>query len=84
MKLTELKIARRNSWDDNPVNNPLVCTVKLSGEKAIIETALNDDDLQRMIDLVQSIVADAAKRNVDAFVSEVRQVEAAKAQAVLA
>ena len=50
-----------------------------------METVLSDDDLNRVLDLVQSIVADAAERNVAAFVNAVRKkVKADKQPALIA
>lgn len=76
MKLTELKIAPKNSWQAAGVNNPVICTVKLTSETATVETVLTDEQIQRVLDLVQHIVADAARRNVAEFVASVRQIEA--------
>lgn len=76
MKLTELKIAAANSWAKISADNPLVCSVKLSSDKAIVETALSDDDTRQVLRLVQRLVADAAARNVAAFVDEVTAIEA--------
>ena len=78
MKLTELKIAPKSSWQDVSSTNPLVCTVKLSSETATVQTALHDDQVQQVLALVQHIVAEAAQRNVAAFVSQVTAIEAPK------
>jgi hypothetical protein len=78
MKLTELTIQARNKYLDLSANNPLVCTVKLSSDKAIVETALHADQINQVLALVQGIVADAAKRNVDEFVSQVAAIEGPK------
>ena len=75
MKLTQLVIGPKEPWNSN---SPCVCTVKLASETATVETILSHDDMQRMLDLVQSIVADAAERNVAAFVGAIRTVEADK------
>jgi hypothetical protein len=76
MKLTELKIAPKSSWSAVSNSNPMICTVKLSSETATVETVLTDDEIHRVLDLVQHIVADAARRNVAEFVASVRQIEA--------
>lgn len=79
MRLTELKIAPTRSWDQMGNDNPLVCTVKLSSEKATVETVLHPDQVQQVLALVQNIVADAAQRNVADFVSQVTAIEGPKA-----
>jgi hypothetical protein len=56
-------------------DNPLVCTVKLSSETAVVETLLHDDQIEQILMLVQGIVAEAAQRNVAAFVSQVLAIE---------
>ena len=76
MKITELKIAPKRSYALHGEDNPLVCTVKLSSDDATVETVLNDDDMHQMLRLVQRLVADAAARNIDAFVDEVTALEA--------
>jgi hypothetical protein len=81
MKIAELKIAPRQTWSPVSQINPLVCTVKLKGENAIVETVLSEDDMMRMIYLVQGIVADAAKRNVDDFVRQVTSIDATQIDA---
>jgi hypothetical protein len=78
MKLTELKIAPTRSWDRPGDKNPLICTVKLSSETATVETALHPDQVQQLLLLVQKIVAEAAQRNVAAFVQQVTAIEATK------
>jgi hypothetical protein len=78
MQLTELKISARNQYRELSAKNPLVCSVKLSSEKAIVETVLHPDQLHQVLLLVQGIVADAAKRNVDEFVSQVTAIEGPK------
>ena len=78
MQLTELTIQARNRYRDLSADNPLVCTVKLSSEKAIVETALHPDQVHQVLALVQGIVAEAAKRNVDEFVSQVTAIEGPK------
>lgn len=83
MQLTELTIKARHSWEEVGESNPLICTVKLSSEKARVETALSDADAQKMLDLIQGIVADAAKRNIDEFCAAVSQVEAQKGDIAL-
>lgn len=75
MKLTELKIAARYSWTPVGTDNPLVCTVKLSSDDATVETTLHDDQVRQVLALVQHIVAEAAQRNVAAFVSQVTAIE---------
>jgi hypothetical protein len=75
MKITELKIAPRSSWQMVGSENPLVCTVKLAGESTVVETVLHDDHVRQVLMLVQGIVADAAQRNVAAFVSQVMAIE---------
>lgn len=79
MQLTELKIAPTRHWDKLGDDNPLVCTVKLSSEKATVETMLYPDQVQQVLALVQTIVADAAQRNVADFVSQVTAIEGPKA-----
>ncbi len=78
MKITELKIAPKRTWDAVSESNPLVCTVKLASETATVETALHDDQVHQVLLLVQSIVAEAAHRNVAEFVSQVTSIEAPK------
>lgn len=78
MRLTELKIAPTHSWDRPSDENPLICTVKLSSEKATVETVLHPDQVQQVLSLVQSIVAEAAQRNVADFVSQVTAIEGPK------
>jgi hypothetical protein len=75
MKITELKISPKLSWHPVGSDNPLVCTVKLAGENAVVETALHDDHVRQVLMLVQGVVADAAQRNVAAFVSQVMAIE---------
>ncbi len=75
MKITELKIAPKSSWSAVGSDNPLVCTVKLASENAVVETVLHDDQIRQVLMLVQGIVADAAQRNVAAFVSQVMAIE---------
>lgn len=76
MKLTELKIAPKHSWQVAGRDNPVICTVRLQSETATVETILNDEQIQRVLDLVQHIVAEAARKNVAEFVASVRQLEA--------
>ena len=78
MKLTELKIAPKRGWEMVSNDNPLVCTVKLASDTATVETALHEDQVRQVLALVQSIVAEAAHRNVAAFVSQVTAIEAQK------
>ena len=78
MKLTELKIAPKRGWEIVSNDNPLVCTVKLASESATVETALHEDQVRQVLALVQNIVAEAAQRNVAAFVSQVTAIEAQK------
>lgn len=75
MKITQLTIGPRNSWD---AKSPTICTVKIASEAATVETVLNDDDLNRILDLVQGIVAEAGARNMAAFVDAVRTIDADK------
>jgi hypothetical protein len=75
MKITELKIAPKNTWMPLGDANPLVCTVKLASENAVVETVLHDDHVMQVLLLVQGIVAEAAQRNVAAFVSQVLAIE---------
>ena len=75
MKITELKIAPKSSWQMVGRDNPMVCTVKLASENAVVETVLHDDQIRQVLMLVQGIVADAAQRNVAAFVSQVMAIE---------
>ena len=78
MKLTELRIAPKHSWEGVSDKNPLVCTVKLSSETATVETVLHEDQVQQVLALVQHIVAEAAQRNVAAFAAQVTAIEAPK------
>lgn len=78
MKLTELRIAPKRSWYMASNDNPLVCTVKLASETATVETELHEDQVRQVLALVQNIVAEAAQRNVAAFVSQVTAIEAQK------
>ena len=78
MKLTELRIAPKRGWENVSTSNPLVCTVKLASESATVETALHEDQVRQVLALVQNIVAEAAQRNVAAFVSQVTAIEAQK------
>jgi len=78
MKITELKIAPKHTWQKVSNDNPLVCTVKLESETATVETALHEDQVRQVLALVQSIVAEAATRNVEAFASHVTAIEAQK------
>lgn len=75
MKLTELKIGPQHAWKAQGIENPVICTVKLSSETATVETILTNDQIQRVLDLVQHIVAEAARKNVADFVASVRQIE---------
>lgn len=75
MKITELKIAPKAPWDVVGRNNPLVCTVKLSSKDVVVETLLHDDQIKQVLMLIQGIVAEAAERNVAAFVSQVLAIE---------
>ena len=81
MKITKLVIGPRANWDPK---SETICTIQLASEKATVETVLSDDDLNRVLDLVQSIVADAAERNVAEFVNAIRQVEADKQTILIA
>lgn len=78
MKLTQLTIGPKHAWNIASKENPVICTVKLSSENATVETVLNDEQIQRVLDLVQNIVAEAARKNVAEFVASVRQIEAPK------
>lgn len=78
MRLTELKIGPQHGWKAAGLDNPVICTVKLSSETATVETILTDDQIQRVLDLVQHIVAEAARKNVADFVASLRQIEAPK------
>jgi len=79
MKLTKLEIAPKSSWQPVSASNPLVCTVKLSSDAATVETVLHDDQIAQVLALVQHIVAEAAHRNVAAFVAQITAIEAQKA-----
>lgn len=81
MKLTQLTIGPKHTWSPASKDNPVICTVKLSSENATVETVLNDEQIQRVLDLVQHIVAEAARRNVAEFVASVRQLEVPKVSA---
>ena len=78
MKLTELKIAPKRGLEMVSNDNPLVCTVKITSDTATVETALHEDQVRQVLALVQRIVAEAAQRNVAAFVSQVTAIEAHK------
>jgi hypothetical protein len=41
----------------------------------VVETLLHDDQIEQILMLVQGIVAEAAQRNVAAFVSQVLAIE---------
>ena len=84
MKITGITIQPRHSWEGVTEKNPLRATVKLSSDNATVETVLNDDDCQRLLDLVQDIIADAAERNVREFVQAVRAIPAEKQVAIAA
>ena len=75
MHLTSLTIEPRNRYRTNDEQNPMVCTVKLASEKATVETVLSDEQVLQVLRLVQGIVADAAKRNVDDFVAQAQMVQ---------
>lgn len=75
MKLTELRIAPKSDWSKVGPDNPMICTVKLNSENATVQTVLSDEQVQRVIALVQGIVAEAARVNVAAFVASVNQIE---------
>lgn len=75
MKLTELKIGPKHSWASPSPENPIICTVKLSSEHATVETVLSEDQVQKVLALVQGIVAEAAKRNVADFVAQAQMIE---------
>lgn len=75
MKLTKLTIGPKNAWD---AASPTICTVQLASESATVETMLNSNDLNRILDLVQGIVAEAGARNMAEFVSAVRAIEGDK------
>jgi len=75
MKITELKIAPKVPWEVVGRNNPLVCTVKLSSTDVVVQTVLHEDQIEQILMLVQGIVAEAAQRNVAAFVSQVLAIE---------
>lgn len=79
MKLTELRIGPKTSWD---MKSPMVCTVKLSSDHATVETILSDDQIQAVLRLVQGIVADAAARNVADFVAQVGAISASAVPAI--
>jgi len=78
MKLTQLTIGPKHTWSAVSKENPVICTVKLSSENATVETVLNDEQIQRVLDLVQHIVAEAARKNVAEFVASIQQIEAPK------
>ena len=80
MKITELKIAPKRTWDTVSNDNPLVCTVKLESafQTTTVETTLHKDKMRQIMELVQSTVSEAATRNVAAFASKVTAIEAQK------
>jgi hypothetical protein len=41
----------------------------------VVETLLHDDQIKQVLMLIQGIVAEAAQRNVAAFVSQVLAIE---------
>lgn len=75
MKITELKIAPKSRWASASEDNPTICTVKLESETATVETVLSEEQVRRVLMLVQDIVAEAAERNVKEFVAAVSQIE---------
>lgn len=84
MKITELKIAPSQSWQDPSASNPMVCVVKLKSDKATVETVLSEDQMHQVLMLVKQIVAEAAAKNVADFVAAVSQVEADSVRGLLA
>jgi hypothetical protein len=58
MKLTELKIAPRHSWSKISASNPMVCSVKLESEGAIVESAIPPEEVEKIIALVSQIVSE--------------------------
>lgn len=83
MKLTELKISRRSAWSAAGPGNPLVCTVKLESERAVVETVLSEEDTAALLKMVQRTVADSAAQNIAAFVEHVGAIEAAQDRGAL-
>ena len=71
MKISEIKIAPIHTWQDLSIENPLKATVKLKSDETSVETVLDDCDMNDLLDLVQHIIARAAKRNIDNFVAMV-------------
>ena len=79
MKLTELKIAPRHSWSKVSASNPMVCSVKLESEGAIVESAIPPEEVEKIIALVSQIVTKSVAKNVADFISQVTAVEASAA-----
>jgi len=79
MKLTELKIAPRHSWSQISASNPMVCSVKLESEGAIVESAIPSGEVEKIIALVSQIVTKSVAKNIADFVAEVTAVEASAA-----
>jgi len=66
-ELTNLTIAPKHSWRVADTDNPLICTIKLHSEHAIVETVLSDEDMESILSLVSHLVSEAAVRNVAEF-----------------
>ena len=71
MKVSEINIAPVNQWRELSEENPLRASVKLLSDKTTVETVLDNDDMEELLELVEHIVARAAKRNVEQFVAAV-------------
>lgn len=82
MKITELKIAPVTRWERASEQNPMRCTVKLESKDTVVETVLSADQMDRVLDLVRNIVAEAAKTNVDAFCALAEQIDHAPVTAL--
>ncbi len=79
MKLTELKIAPRKSWAKVGADNPMICSVKLQSDDAIVESAIPPEEVEKIIALVSQIVTKSVERNVSDFVQEAKAIEARNA-----
>ena len=83
LKVTELKIAPKNSWEVPGIKNPLVASIKLRSETSTIECVLSEDAMRRMIDLCADEIAASAEARVREFVQSVNAIEGRKDHALL-
>lgn len=71
MKVTRIIIQPTQQYRDLSDENPLKASVKLSSENTTVETVLDGSDMEELLALTENLIARAAKRNVEQFVTAV-------------